>query len=244
MSKITGNGYEMVAQGKSVEILMYGTVGMPSRSGAGMTAQEFATQLNQIGDVDEINLRFNSKGGSIIDGTAIFNTLNRHPAKISGIVDGLCGSIMTIVAMACDTLLMSEGSFMFIHEGHAMFDPDEMFSADDLRKIVADLEPKTAEMRDIYSRKTGLPRQKIADMMKAETWMNSTDAVEMRFATGVMKQRARRAACCDPHYYAKAPAEAKMLFEPEPVAEKKPNFGMAAKAKLFKMRAGLSAKVG
>lgn len=241
MSKVTGDGYELVALGnRRADITMYGLVGMQSRKGSIMSG-EFKSQLESLGPLDQIDMKINSPGGSVDEGMAIYNILNRHSARIVGTVDGVCGSIMTVVAMACDELLMSEGSLFFIHECHSLFSEDEMVSSTELRKR-ADMNDKTsAQMRDIYARRTGLPREKLASMMAAETFMTPLEAVEYKFATGIAQVRSRRAACLGmERYVAKIPDECKHLFEAEPV-KKNPNaIGMKAKARLLSMKAQMA----
>ena len=49
--------------------------------------------LDEIPETDEIELHINSNGGSVAEGTAIYNLLKQHSSKKTGIVDGVCHSV-------------------------------------------------------------------------------------------------------------------------------------------------------
>lgn len=229
--KFEGKGYEIYGQGSKGEIRIDGDIGDTFFSEQSVTATSFANGLSEIGEVDTLNVYINSRGGSWSDGLAITSTLARHPATVSVFVDSIAGSIASVIAMAGDSIEMAEGSFFFIHEAGGQFGQPQ--PASEHRKMADTLDALTAEIRDIYARKTGVSREKLSDMMAAETWINAADAVEMGFADSISKVKARKAAYGTVDIWAKAPAEAKALLETEP---KDNGFGMQARAKLLKMK--------
>ncbi|TKT55790.1 hypothetical protein DXX75_027890 [Escherichia coli] len=52
----------------------------------GVTAKQFVSELNALGDITHINLHINSPGGDVFEGIAIFNAL-----KIRGDHYRVCG---------------------------------------------------------------------------------------------------------------------------------------------------------
>jgi len=90
------------------------------------------------------------------------------------------------VAMAGDSITMCGGSVMMIHPAQAC----NMGSAADFRKMADTLDTVTGSIADVYAAKTGLPKDKVLDMMNAETWMDSDEAVKLGFATAVSKDKA------------------------------------------------------
>ena len=50
----------------------------------GVTAKQFISDLNALGDITHINLHINSPGGDVFEGIAIFNALKTHGASITG----------------------------------------------------------------------------------------------------------------------------------------------------------------
>ena len=96
------------------ELFVYGDIGGGWLDG--ITAKDVAIALQEMGDVDEINVRINSYGGIASDGTAIMNLLARHPASVLVDVEGYACSAASVVAMAGETIRMATGSLLMIHD--------------------------------------------------------------------------------------------------------------------------------
>ena len=58
------------------------------------SANKFREELNAHPDVQQINIYINSYGGSVFEGTAIFNQLKRHPAHKTVYVDGFNPAVL------------------------------------------------------------------------------------------------------------------------------------------------------
>ncbi|MCK5219101.1 Clp protease ClpP, partial [bacterium] len=99
---------------KKVEILIYDQIG-EDWFGDGVQAKKFAEELRDLGDIETIELRINSPGGSVWDGNAIYNTLRGHKATVNVTIDGLAASIASVIAMSGDTITMPENALMMIH---------------------------------------------------------------------------------------------------------------------------------
>jgi hypothetical protein len=95
--------------------------------------------------------------------------------------------------MAADKITMSESAMLMIHEawGFAMGSPNEMRDHADL------LEKMSAKMVDIYAARTGQEPAKLEEMMRAETWMDSSEALANGFADGVTPAKAKALAHID-----------------------------------------------
>ena len=83
--------------------------------GWGITANDFIADMKDLGDVDTINVRISSGGGSIVEGNAIFNALKRHPAKIVTHIDSIAASMASVIAMAGDEVRMAANALFMIH---------------------------------------------------------------------------------------------------------------------------------
>ncbi len=64
---------------KTADVYVYDEIGAGWMGG--ISAKQFADDLNALGKLDTINLFINSPGGSVFDGVAIFNTLKRNSAE-------------------------------------------------------------------------------------------------------------------------------------------------------------------
>src|SRR5690625_3292348 len=79
---------------KSVDVYIYGEITKYAWEEYGEhSAQTFKNELDELGDVENINLYINTPGGSVFEGITIHNMLKRHKAKITAHVDALAASI-------------------------------------------------------------------------------------------------------------------------------------------------------
>ena len=145
-----------------------------------------------MGDVDSIDLRIHSPGGSVLDGWAIANGLKNHPAHVRGRVEGLAASMGSVVLMSCDEIEVPKNGYVMIHNvsGGAFGEADELESMAALMRKLQD------DVADFYAEASGKDREEIVEMMAAETWMNGEDAVANGFATRVIEP-VKVAACAD-----------------------------------------------
>ena len=97
----------------------------------------------------------------MFDGIAIYNLLNKHPAKVMVHIDGLAASMASVIAMADDRIIMPENALMMIHKPWGI-SGDMRDYADLLDKVETVLIPA-------YARKTGKSAQEITAMQEDET---------------------------------------------------------------------------
>ena len=155
----------------SVEISIYDEIG-----DFGTSAKEFIEEVKSVGDGD-ITLRINSVGGSVFDGLAIYNTLRSHSGFVNIKIEGLAASISTVIAMAGDSIEMSENGFFMIHNPFGK----SAGEAGDMRKTADLLDKIKDEIMEIYSKRTNLTFGELSDMMDKETWLSSQEAMDMGF---------------------------------------------------------------
>jgi ATP-dependent protease ClpP protease subunit len=146
----------------------------------GVQAKDFVQALNSI-DAKHINLRINSPGGSVFDGRAMATAIKEHPATVTAYIDGLAASAASWIAIAANSVVMAEGSFMMIHNAQAGVLGDR-HSMLDMAGVLEQLD--NSFIAD-YAAKTGKPAAELGTLMDAETWFSAQDAVDMGFADRV-----------------------------------------------------------
>ena len=143
--------YSIQARGdKRAEVFVYGDIG-ESWYGETITAKQFVKDINAL-DVDTLDVRVNSVGGSVVDGLAIFNALRRHKADIDVTVDGLAASIASLIAMAGDTVRIADNALLMIHAPWT----GAYGNAADLRETADQLDKWAEAMATSYVRDGGL----------------------------------------------------------------------------------------
>ena len=165
------------------EIWLYDEVG--DAMFGGMSAKLFAEQLTALGQVDSINLRINSPGGSVFDGLAIYNALKRHPARIHVDIDGIAASIASVIAMVGETINIAANGMMMIHDPHGVV----VGNSADMRQTADVLDQVKRSLVDTYAARTGKDVDDLGAMMTAETWLSADDAVAMRFADNITEMQ-------------------------------------------------------
>ena len=145
--------------------------------GAG-TFKEFIEELNGLGELDEIRLSIHSPGGQVFEGLPIYNALKNHKARVVATVEGLAGSIASVILMAADERRIPRNAYVMIHNAEGIAIGDSRAVA----KLAEDLAKFTGDIAKLYASRTGLDESRVTAMMDAETWMNGEDAVANGFA--------------------------------------------------------------
>lgn len=165
------------------EIYIYGDIVSSKWDETDVTAVDFKNELNQLGDISEIDVHINSAGGNVFEGHAIYNMLKMHKAKVNIYVDALAASIASVIAMSGDTIFMHKNSFMMIHNSWIM----TLGNSKDLRQT-ADLLDKTDQSSNnaYLDKATNLSEEELKQLLEAETWLTADEALEKGLADEIL----------------------------------------------------------
>ena len=165
------------------EIYIYGDIVSSKWDETDVTAVDFKNELNQLGDVSEIDVHINSAGGNVFEGHAIYNMLKMHKATVNIYVDALAASIASVIAMSGDTIFMHKNSFMMIHNSWIM----TLGNSKDLRQT-ADLLDKTDQSSNnaYLDKATNLSEAELKQLLEAETWLTADEALEKGLADEIL----------------------------------------------------------
>lgn len=165
---------------KTLDLRMFGVVG-EDVTGDGSTID--ATAVAQALAVKPLHVRalINSRGGSVFHGLAIYELLKTCGAQVSGQIVGLCGSIMSVIAAACDTLEMNSAALMMIHEASGAV----AGRSSDMRMTAEITDKMNDSQVEIFTARTGQTPEAIRAMLTAETWMTAREALAGKFITGI-----------------------------------------------------------
>jgi ATP-dependent Clp endopeptidase proteolytic subunit ClpP len=167
----------------TLELLIYDSIG-ESFWGGGVSAESVKQKLDEAGDVKKINVRINSPGGDVFEGSAIYSMLSQHKADVECYIDGLAASAAFTIAMAGKSVHISESAMMMCHNAWGMC----MGYAADMAKTADVLNKVSTTMRDIYSAACGKTADEVQKLMDDETWMTPEESVALGFADDVIKR--------------------------------------------------------
>lgn len=126
-----------------------------------------------------IDVRINSDGGNVYEGIAIYNALKRYENKVTIYIDGLAASIASVIACAADEVYISNGATIMIHDPAIV----ARGSKEEMQKAINALDAAKDSILDIYVEKTKGDRTELSNLMTAESWFTSNQAVDRGFAT-------------------------------------------------------------
>lgn len=134
-------------------------------------------------DVTELDVHINSGGGLVSEGFAIHDKLVTLPYTVNTIVEGMCGSIATVIAQAGKKgkRKMFQNSEYFIHNPLWIPSGPDAHNADDLEKLTAELRKNEEKLLNFYEKVTGANREELQAKMGAETTLTSAEAKALGF---------------------------------------------------------------
>ena len=125
----------------------------------------------------DVSILINSFGGSYLEGLAIYNYLKSVNKPVNIHISTFAMSAATLIACSGDKVTMPSNGYYMIHNVSSSAWGDASV-LDKESKLLAMFNLDAAK---IYAEKSGLPIDTIAQMMNDETWLTSSEALEMGF---------------------------------------------------------------
>ena len=136
--------------------------------------EDVLNYLSKIENSKELDIYINSGGGSVFAGLGIYNILKRHKGRKTVYVDGLAGSIASIIAMVGDEIIVPSNSFIMIHKPLC----GVIGNANDMREMADTLDRIEEGLINTYKTKLkdNVDIETIKAMVNAETWLTGEEA--------------------------------------------------------------------
>ena len=167
--------YKITNHADSADLFIYDEIGL-----WGVTASDLVAALADI-HAETITVRINSPGGDVFDGIAIYEALSSHPATVNTQIDSLAASAASFIALAGETVTISEFGQMMIHDPYTI----GIGNAADLRETADLLDRQGDNIAGIYAKKAGGSIASWRDAMRVETWYSSSEAVSAGLADSI-----------------------------------------------------------
>jgi ATP-dependent Clp protease protease subunit len=150
------------------------------------SANYFRNELAKYPDVTQINVYVNSYGGYVYEAMAIRNQLKRHPAHVTGYVDGFAASAASFILTACDEVKMYSNTMQMIHNAVDGAYGNSTY----LRKVADDLDKIMEGNRQAYLEKSNgkLNEEKLIELLEAESWLTANDCLEYGLCDEVISE--------------------------------------------------------
>lgn len=152
----------------AAEVFFYGVIGDWDNS-----AEQLVEDLKSF-EHGDITVRIHSWGGDAFDGLAIMNALRAHEGHVTCVVEGVCASAASVIAVGgADTLVMRPNAELMIHDAWALVDGN----ADELTRLAGQLSKLSDEYAAVYARKAGGDPAVWREAMRLESWFTAEEAV-------------------------------------------------------------------
>ena len=145
-----------------------------------VTPKAFREELES--EDGDITVWINSPGGNVFAAAEIYTMLKEYAGAVTVRIASIAASAASVVAVAGDEVQMSPTALLMIHDPMTL----AMGNTKDMERAIVTLNEVKESIINAYVAKTGLRRNKIAELMSNETWMNAKKAVELGFADIVL----------------------------------------------------------
>lgn len=155
--------------------------------------QSFKEELDNLGNISDLNIYMNTPGGEVFVATTICSMLQRlkdSGTKIHTYVDGLCASAGTFILMMGDDINIYENSVIMIHKpinycyGNAI----------DFQKCIDVLDTiENSTMIPLYMKKSKVNQEEIKELINEESWLGA-ERIDEVFNVNLIKEQKQVAA--------------------------------------------------
>jgi len=139
--------------------------------GEGITPKDVVAFLDENKN-RAVTIRINSMGGSVYQGLAIHSLLMAHTGFVTVVIDGLCASIATIIAMGANRIEMDSEADFFIHNPWT----EATGEAETFRKLADDMDNAKAQLLSIYMSRFNGTQEELEMMLDVQTWLSPEQA--------------------------------------------------------------------
>lgn len=133
-------------------------------------------------DGSDVNLEIASNGGEVDPATEIYTALKNYSGHVTAQVVSNAYSAGTIIAMGADTVQMSPGAQMMIHNASN----EASGNYHDMEQASQMLQSTSTAIANMYAVKTGKSVKSFLDLMDSETWLDADAAVKLGLADEIV----------------------------------------------------------
>lgn len=181
------------------KLTLSGTVGEDYWDG--FTYSDVVLALAAIDDAAPLTVHVNSGGGIATEGSAIHSLLSGRAGRTDIVVEGIAASAASLIAMAGASVKMADGAILMIHDPAGL----TVGTSADHQKQIEALEALATSYARVYAAKSGKTAEECREIMRAERWYGSDEAIAEGFADARIERQAAPVAKFNYMNYARAP---------------------------------------
>ena len=172
--------FEIKSSSELTEIDIFGQIG-DSFFEEGNTLDSVKAELQKTDTELVVNIA--SLGGIAFEGLAIHDLIASYPYNTTVNILGATASAGAIIAVAGDTVNISENSLFLIHNSHGI----AQGNADDMDKVAQDMRKIDDRMVSIFTNRTNKSEETIRDLMNEDKFLDAEESKELGFVDNITK---------------------------------------------------------
>lgn len=172
------------------------------KAGRGADAVCFSDVKDFINSMDEgdenIDIHLHCRGGSCIEGWAIYDALRTSGKKITAVIDGECSSMASVILLAApkESRFAQKNATLLIHNPYVPFYElwGETLTAADMEKALAKVRAQCSmllsdqqKVLNLYVERTGQDGETLQSIMDENTPMDMERAKELGFISEIIE---------------------------------------------------------
>ena len=166
----------------TADVFIYGDITSYEWDESDVSAWGFKKELEELGELSQLNVHINSYGGETFQGLAIYNLLKQHKAEVIVYIDGIAASSASIIAMAGDKVCMPKTALMMIHNCWTL----AIGNSKELRKTAEDMDKIAIAYKEAYLSKVNIDEEKLDKLLEDESYLTADECIEMGFADKIV----------------------------------------------------------
>ena len=172
--------FEIKTSSELTEIDIFGQIG-DSFFEEGNTLDSVKAELQKTDTELVVNIA--SLGGIAFEGLAIHDLIASYPYNTTVNILGATASAGAIIAVAGDTVNISENSLFLIHNSHGI----AQGNADDMDKVAQDMRKIDDRMVSIFTNRTNKSEETIRELMNEDKFLDAEESKELGFVDNITK---------------------------------------------------------
>ena len=156
------------------------------------TLLDLKKQAGDLTHTDTLAVEIASPGGSVYEGLEIMvwlNSLSEEGKTVVTIVTANAYSIASLIMLAANYRFISRAADIMVH--NPMVPELTYANADKLESHAVKLRELEGCLHELYQNFTGLPIERVKELMDKETYLNSTQALEYNFVDEIVDLKER-----------------------------------------------------
>lgn len=170
--------YTFKASAEKKTMLIYDEIGTYYDE---ISAKQIERELQGLDNVP-LEIHINSGGGDVFEGFTIFNLLNSYKGHKTVVIDGLCASIASVIAMAGDEIKMNTASMMMIHNASGAC----YGTSKEMTELAEVLSKINEIIKDVYLKRVNADRDVLTQLMDDEKFLTAQECLDMNFCDEII----------------------------------------------------------